>query len=160
MTDQDVLDRVDEVNKLKGQEADLERKKKLIQQEIKSIQTEIEQKFNNIARREEDREVECDVSFNYDTKEVTVTFLGEVMESRRMSEWEFSTRPEDIFPETKKSKVSKETSKAINHESSLADAVARADEIAQKEKNNQVPSGDVKAFSEAKTETAVEGLNV
>lgn len=156
MTDQDVLNRVDEVNELKSQESSLERKKKIIQQEMKSLSTEAEEKLNCISRREEPREVDCDIVLNYELKTVETLYQGEVMESRKMNEWEYTNRPEDIFPTICKSKVSEETVA----KGTLAEAAERAEEIMEKEANIQAPSANVNLFSEAKTETIVEGLNV
>lgn len=63
MTDEDILGRVKEVNVMRSSLTTLENKKKLLSQEIKSVETEMEQMLNNISRREEEREVQCDVCF-------------------------------------------------------------------------------------------------
>lgn len=153
MTDADVLERVDQVNVFRGTAEDLERKKKLIQQEVKSVTTEMDQMFENISRREEPREVECEVSYNYDMKMVDTSFNGEIMESRKMTDWEYSSRPEDIYPQMKKSKVTGQPD-IKSGETPLEAALNRADEIAEKEGNMVAKSENTKAFSEAKTETS------
>lgn len=159
MTNIDVLARVDEVNDLRSQQDRLEAKKSLIQKEIKTLAADQNHKLHCISRREEPREVECDVVFDYEARTVETTFEGEVMSSRKMSEWEFSSRPVDIYPETHKTKI--EGNEPTDGEGmTLAEAVEKAGEIAEKEAAMIAPSANVNAHSEAKNETAVEGLNV
>ena len=150
MTDPDVLTRVDEVNELISQETSLSAKKQLIQKEINTLKADANHKLQCIARREEPREVECMVVFDYEGRTVETTYEGEIMNSRKLSEWEFSSRPVDIYPEIDKTKVEGVT---------LGEAVDRAGEIAEKVSNIVSPSANVNVGSEAKTETMAEGLN-
>ena len=151
MTDNDILARVEDINKLREQSEDLERKKKLIQQEIKSLKEEMDQMFANISRKEEPREVECQIVLDYKDRVVSTLFEGEEMETSKMSEWQYSTRPEDIYPEIKKSKVEE----SETTETPIEAALKRADEIKAKSENIVAPATNVNAFSEAKTETSV-----
>lgn len=155
MTDSDVLERVDEVNELKSQEQSLESKKRLISNEIKQKKSDIDFKLNCISRREEPRKVMCDVVYDYEKRTIEVLFDGSVMESKKMSDWEFEERPTDVYPETHKYKVEEKA-----EEGTAEAAVERAEEISDKVNQNQVPSANVNAYSEAKVETAIEGLNV
>lgn len=178
MSDEDILARVRELNIMKANKINIENKKKLLASEIKSLQTEMEQMFNNISRREEEREVKCDVHFNYDIKTVEIMYKGQIMESRRMTDWEYSNRPADIYPEISKTKVKvpeetkaevetkeereetigKEEDQVATQKSPMDLAMERAEEIKAKEENNQVPSANVNAFSEAKTEASTIGM--
>ena len=180
MTDEDILARVRELNIMKANKINIENKKKLLSSEIKSLQTEMEQMFNNISRREEEREVKCDVHFNYDIKTVEIMYKGQIMESRRMTDWEYSNRPADIYPEISKTKVEvpEETKAEVDQEGNKEEcsnqvqaseevatqkspmdlAMERAEEIKAKEENNQTPSANVNAFSEAKTEASTIGM--
>lgn len=187
MSDEDILARVRELNIMKANKINIENKKKLLASEIKSLQTEMEQMFNNISRREEEREVKCDVHFNYDIKTVEIMYKGQIMESRRMTDWEYSNRPADIYPEVSKTKVEAETKpeegKAPGQDSSeqtqdtgdaqpdcnrssseetqkspLDLAMERAEEIKAKEENMVAPSANTNAFSEAKTEASTIGM--
>lgn len=90
-------------------------------------------------------------------KTVETMHLGQIMESRRMTDWEYSQRPEDIFPEVSKHKVAapvetKTTEEGAPVETAMEAAMKRAEEIKAKEENMVVTSADTKAFSEAKTE--------
>lgn len=148
LTDADVLRIVGEVNELKSEEASLKRKKDLIHQEMKKTATKADQKLNDIAHREEEREVPCKVVYDYEKRVIDVTYDGQIMESRTMSNWEYDSRPSDVFPKTveKKEKTEEPVKTAIEA------AMERADEIADKEAKNQTPSANVREFSEAKTE--------
>lgn len=156
MTDQDVIHAVDECNTLRSEEGSLDRKKKLIAQEIKKVQTKVTDRLENILNREEPREVECEINFDYAQKTVDTIFKGEIMESRRMSDWEYSTRPEDVYPTLKKDTV-ESNDKVIPTQ--IEEALDRAEEISKKESNIQTPSANVNAYSEAKKETILDGLN-
>jgi len=145
MTDADVLDRVSEINDLRSKENILENQKKSVAGEIKTITAKANQIFSNIANREEPREVECDVKFDYEERMVYVTYDEEELSRRKMTNWEYETRPADIYPKIEETEVS---------------TGERAEEIAEKAANMTVVSADVNAFSEAQTETAVEGLSV
>lgn len=158
MQDADVLARVDEVNELKSQVDLLDSKKKLIANEQKQLKSDCDFKLSCIARREEPRKVDCNVVHNYADRTIEVVFDGEIMESRKMNDWEFEERPVDIFPETHKHKP--DEVHVEQPEGDLEGAVKRATEIEDKTEKLQTPSANTNQFSEAKTETAAEGLNV
>ena len=159
MTDQDVIARVDQCNEQTSIQDNLNAKKKLIDNEIKHIKADIQHKMNCIARREEPREVEVNIIMDYKNMKVEEAYQGEIKHSRPMTKWEFEERPDDVLPpEPEEEKV--EVTGEDPDKTPLEEAIERAEEIGEKQDAMQTPSANVNAFSEAKTEKAVGGLNV
>jgi hypothetical protein len=119
---------------------------------IGGVNAEIDKSNRLIETGIECREVDCIIKKDYGNKKIHYVHDGIVKKTVDMNDYEFKNRPSHILPE-KKEEAADESQQT--EEMSDEEVKSRQDEIATKEAANQVPSGDVKAQTEAKSEESV-----
>ena len=118
---------------------------------IGGVQSEIDKNNRLIETGIENREVDCIIKKDYGNKKIHYVHEGIVKKTIEMSEYEFSQRPSHILPDQKEEGDAEQQTESMSDDQ----VKSRQEEIATKEAANQVPSGNVKAPTEAKTEESV-----
>ena len=126
LSDQEVLNKVNELSTVRSKIVDLEHQKKdaadNFKGQIQGEQAKLNNLFQIISTKQERKEVDCIVEFDYEKKKVFTTHNDDVVEEREMSTSEFEDRPEHIFP------VEKEVSDKSDNEETPKTVLRKADE--------------------------------